>query len=139
MAVHSPMKLAERFRGSLEQAQARLSNLEEEAQKVFQDVVERSKAPRKEMANIIAKINTGAADVFDTEMIKQWQVRAKNVSADFAHRLDDLRVRAVAHAGVATRQQVDELARGLDKLSRKIDRLLGARSARSEMPKESKQ
>ncbi|MBI5546368.1 MAG: hypothetical protein HY901_20975 [Deltaproteobacteria bacterium] len=125
MPANQQNKFAERFRDSLEQAQARLTNLEEEAQKVVQEMLERSKASRKEMANLISKLNSG--EFLDRETVKEWQGKARHVSADLAHRFEDLRSRAIAYAGVASRDQVDDLARDLDKLSRKIDRILGAK------------
>lgn len=132
MPAHNQNKFAERFRESLEQAQTRLNNLEEEAQKVLVEVLERSKASRKEMANLLARFNGG--ELFDKQTMKEWQGRAKHVSADLAHRFEDLRSRAIAYAGVASKDQVEDLAKDLDRLSRKIDKLLGARknSARGE-------
>ena len=127
MPNHQP-KFADRFRESLEQAQARLTSLEEEAQKMVQDVLVRSKATRREMASLIAKVN--ATEIFDPKTVKQWQGKAKHVSADIAHRVEDLRSRAIAFAGVASREQVDELAHDLDKLSRKIDRLVSGKKAK---------
>ena len=129
MAANHQTKFAERFRDSLEQAQARLSNLEDEAQKVFQEIVDRSKASRKEMTALIAKINAG--ELFDKHTVKEWQGKAKHVSADIAHRFEELRSRAIAYAGVASREQVDEFAKDLDRLTRKIDKHLGARKSAS--------
>lgn len=125
MSANHQTKIAERFKDSLEQAQARLTTLEEEAQKMFQEVLDRSKASRKEMSTIINRLNTG--EIFDKKTVKQWEGKARHVSADIAHRFEDLRSRAIQYAGVASRDQVDELARDLDKLSRKIDKLLGTK------------
>lgn len=125
MPANHPQKIADRFKDSLEQAQARLTTLEEEAQKMFQEVVDRSKASRKEMAVIINRLNAG--ELFDKKTVKQWEGKARHVRVDLAHRLEDLRSRAIQYAGVASRDQVDELAHDLDKLSRKIDRLLNTK------------
>ncbi|HEY3447056.1 MAG TPA: hypothetical protein VGK67_11860 [Myxococcales bacterium] len=127
MPANHQQKIADRFKDSLEQAQARLTTLEEEAQKVFQEVLDRSKASRKEMSTIINRLNSG--EIFDKKTVKQWEGKARHVSADLAHRFEDLRSRAIQYAGVASRDQVDELARDLDKLSRKIDRLLNSKKA----------
>ncbi len=127
MAANHQTKFADRFRDSLEQAQARLANLEEEAQKMFQEVLDRSKASRKEMSVIINRLNAG--ELFDKKTVKQWEGKARHVTNDLAHRFEDLRSRAIQYAGVASRDQVDELARDLDKLSRKIDRLLTSKKA----------
>ncbi|MGC4115340.1 MAG: hypothetical protein QM765_12190 [Myxococcales bacterium] len=122
MPANHQQKIANRFKDSLEQAQSRLTTLEEEAQRMFQEVIDRSKASRKEMTTIINRLNAG--EIFDKKTVKQWEGKARHVSADIAHRFEDLRSRAIQYAGVASRDQVDELARDLDKLSRKIDRLL---------------
>ena len=114
--------ITERFKDSLEQAQARLTSLEEEAQKMFQEVLDRSKASRREMTTLINRLNGG--DLFDRKMVKQWEGKARLVSADLAHRLEDLRSRVIQYAGVASRDQVVDLSKDLDKLSRKIDRLI---------------
>lgn len=119
---HHQNKFADRFKDSLEQAQARLTTLEEEAQKMLQDVLDRSKASRKEMTVLINRLNAG--EIFDQKTVKEWQGKAKHVSADLAHRFEDIRSKAIQAAGVASRDQVDDLAKDLDKLSRKIDRLL---------------
>jgi predicted transcriptional regulator len=125
MPANHQNTLTERFRESLEQAQSRLTNIEEEAQKMVQDVLDRSRASRKEVSNILARLNSG--ELIDPKTVKEWQGKAKHVSADLAHRFDELRSRAIAYAGVASREQVEEVARDLDKLSRKIDRLLSAK------------
>jgi hypothetical protein len=127
MPAKDQTKLADKFKDGLEQAQARLTELEEEAQKVFQEVLDRSKSSRKEMSAIIGRLNAG--ELIDRKTMKQWEGKARHVSADLAHRFEDLRSRAIQYAGVASRDQVDDLASDLDKLSRKIDRLLAAKKA----------
>jgi len=112
MAANHQTTIGERLKDSLEQAQNRLTSLEEEAQKVL----------RKEMGTLINRLN--GAELFDKRTVRQWEGRARLVSADLVHRFEDLRARAIQYAGVASRDQVDELSRDLDKLSRKIDRLL---------------
>jgi len=129
MAAKQETKFAERFKDSLEQAQSRLTSLEEEAQKVFLEILDRSKASRKEMTAIISKLNGG--ELFDKATVKEWQGKAKHVSDDLVHRFDDLRSRAIAYAGVASRDQVNDLAKDLDKLARKIDKHLGAKKTAS--------
>ena len=121
MAATNQTKFAEKMRESLEQAQERLSGIEDEAQKVIQEIIERSKTSRKEMAKMMARLNP------DKATVKQWQGKAKNVSADLVHRFEELRSRAITYAGVASRSQVDALAKDLDKLSRKLDKLMGAK------------
>jgi hypothetical protein len=127
MATTNETKFADKMRESLEQAQERLSGIEDEAQKVFQEIIDRSKTSRKEMASLMSKINGG--ELFDKATVKQWQGKAKHVSADLVHRFEELRTRAITYAGVASKTQVDELAKDLDKLSRKLDKLMGKKKA----------
>lgn len=117
--------LKERFQDSLERAQARLSTIEEEAQKMVRDVVERSVASRKEIASLIARVN--AAEVLENPKVKQWQGKAKHVGDELQHHLEDLRGRVMDFAGVASREQVADLAKDLERLSRKIDRAVAAK------------
>ncbi len=117
---HQTQKLGIMLRESLEQAQMRLTTFEEEAQKVVQ-------ASRKEVAGLWQKVN--AQDLFGNGYFKEISGRARLVGADVTARLEGLRGRAVAIVGVASRNQVEDIQRDLDRLSRKVDKLLngGAR------------
>lgn len=117
MATNHATRFSERVKESLEQAQARLAALEEEAQRVVA-------ASRKEITNLLQKLN--AQDLLD---VKEWSGRARHVGEDMGNRLDELRDRVITFMGVASREQVEELARDLTKLSRKLDRLATARPA----------
>jgi polyhydroxyalkanoate synthesis regulator phasin len=123
MANHQTQKFGVMLKESLEQAQARLTTWEEEAQKVMHGLLDRSHASRKEVAGLLRKVNA-RKDRLESEYVKEISGRARHVGADVTARLEDLRERAIAVAGVASREQVDELHRDLDRLARKLDKLL---------------
>ncbi len=106
MANQQTQKFGEILKGSLEQAQARIATLEEGAQRVVQDLLGKRQ------------------DLLSGDYVKEISGRAKHLGADWAARFEDLRERAIAAAGVASRDQVGELQRDLDKLSRKLDKVL---------------
>jgi hypothetical protein len=112
---HQTQKFGIMLRESLELAQTRLTTFEEEAQKVVQ-------ASRKEVAGFLRKVN--AQDLFDNDYLKEISGRARHVGADVTARLEGLRERAIAIAGVASRDQVEDIQKDLDRLSRKMDKLL---------------
>jgi predicted site-specific integrase-resolvase len=61
-----------------------------------------------------------------------WRDRAETFRAEALERMIDLQNRAVAFLGVATREQVDELSKELDRLARRID---GEKPKRTRKPK----
>ena len=126
MAGNHANTIGEKVKESLEMAQARLANLEEEAQRVVA-------ASRKEVAHLFQRFN--AQDLFERAHMKEWSGRARHVSEDMAHRLEDLRERVVTFVGVASREQVEDLARDLEKLARKGDKAFTATPGKRREPK----
>lgn len=59
-----------------------------------------------------------------------WRGRAESFRAEALERMIDLQNRAVSFLGVATREQVEELSKELDRLARRIDRGQKAKRAR---------
>ena len=55
------------------------------------------------------------------------QTRLANLTNEVKNRFDGLQARVVEAAGVASQSQLDELNRELDRLSKKIDALSGAK------------
>jgi polyhydroxyalkanoate synthesis regulator phasin len=110
-------KMTGKLKESLEQAQTRLTALEDETERVLKDLMERGKATQKEIKAALQKVNA-------QELLEKSSGRAKHVSEDVTRRIEDVRQRAIQVVGVATRDQVKELAEDLDKLSRKLDKLL---------------
>jgi polyhydroxyalkanoate synthesis regulator phasin len=114
-----------RVRQGIEQAGVRLTSLEEEAQKMILDLVRRTKASRREVTQLFERLS--AQDLLEREAVKEWSGKARHAGTDAVRRLEELRDRAVAYVGIASREQVDELARDFTRLSRKLDKFLGSR------------
>jgi len=82
---------------------------------VVQEFLHRTKASRKELSTRFLA----------PTQVKEWQKQARVVSEGLAQRLTDLRARAIAYTGVASSWQVEDVAREIGRVSRKIDRLAG--------------
>ena len=61
------------------------------------------------------------------ERAAEWRGRAETFRAEAMDRMVDLQGRAIAFLGVASRDQVEELSREIDRLARKLSK--GARKA----------
>jgi polyhydroxyalkanoate synthesis regulator phasin len=128
------MKVPEFLREPIEAAQARLVEFEEEAQKVFKDLLEKGKASRKDIADLVQRLSKQDWKMEDLkgrvsklraqgkERAQELRGRAESFRADAMERLEDLQTKAVAFLGVATREQVEELSRELGRLSRRLDK-----------------
>ncbi|HEX9049564.1 MAG TPA: hypothetical protein VF841_03440 [Anaeromyxobacter sp.] len=136
------VKVPEFLREPLATAQARLGQLEGEAQRVLHDLMDRGRASRKDLEQMMHRLSqqdwslpemrqrleklreTGA------ERAAGWRGRAESFRAEALERMIDLQNRAVSFLGVATREQVEELSKELDRLARRIDRGQKAKRAR---------
>ena len=111
------MKVPEFLREPIEAAQARLETLEKDAQKLFKDFSGRVQKEWKqdwpEMKGRVDKLLAAGR-----ERANEWRGRAEHVRADAMERLMEL----VKFLGVATREQVEELSKELEKLARRLER-----------------
>ncbi len=138
------VKVPEFLREPFVAAQARLEHLEEEAQRVIRDLMNRGRASRKDLEQMVHRLSQ--QDWSLPEMTKrleklrgqgveraaEWRGRAESFRAEALERMIDLQNRAVAFLGVATREQVAELSKELDRLARRID---GEKPKRARRPK----
>jgi len=132
------VKVPEFLREPLEAAQARLELLEEETQRVLKDLVQKGKAGRREVGEIFEKLAKQDWNIdelksrlakFRTqglELASEWRDRARTEALE---RMLELQSRAIAFLGVATREQVEELSKELDRLSRRLEKGKRARKA----------
>ena len=126
-------KVPEFLREPFEAAQARLETFEEEAQKVFKDLVQKGRESRKEFADLVQRLSKqdwkmeelrGRFDrLRDTGKTRATALRGKAESfrTDAYEKLEDLQTKAIEFLGVASRQEVLDLSRELEKLSRRLD------------------
>jgi polyhydroxyalkanoate synthesis regulator phasin len=126
------MKVPEFLREPLVAAQARFGHLEEEAQRVLKDLVDRGRASRKDLEQMVQRLSR--QDWTDmrhrlerlreqgAERAAEWRGRADTFRVEALERVVELQGRAVSFLGVATREQVEELSRELDRLTRRIQK-----------------
>lgn len=127
-------RVPEFLREPLVAAQARLGHLEVEAQRVLRDLVDRGRAGRKDLEQIVQRLSRQDWTIPELrhrleklraqglERAAEWRGRAESFRAEAMERMVELQARAVAFLGVATRDQIAELSREIDRLSRRIER-----------------
>ena len=128
------VKVPEFLREPLATAQARFGQLEEEAQRVFHDLMVRGRASRKDLEHMVHRLSQQDWSLPEmrqrleklretgVERAAEWRGRAESFRAEALERMIELQNRAVAFLGVATREQVEELSKELDRLARKIEK-----------------
>jgi polyhydroxyalkanoate synthesis regulator phasin len=136
------MKVPEFLREPIEAAQARLGQIEEEAQRVFHDLMDRGRASRKDLEQMmhslsqqdwsLPEMRQRLEKLRDTgvERAAEWRGRAESFRTEALDRMIELQNRAVAFLGVATREQVEELSKELDRLARRIEKAKPAKRAK---------
>jgi len=141
MADKSSVKMPEFLREPLEAAQARLAEFEEEAQKVFKELMQKGKESRKDVADLVQRLSkqdwrmdelkerVTKLRVQGLERASELKDRAESFRAEAVVKLEELQTKAVAFLGVATREQVEEISRELERLAKLIDR--GGRARKS--------
>ena len=142
MADKSSMKVPEFLREPLEAAQARLAEFEGEAQKVFKDLMQKGKESRKEVAVLVQRLSkqdwkmdelkdrVSKLREHGKERAQELRGRAESFRSDAMEKLEELQTKAVAFLGVATREQVEELSRELERLARRLEKTEKARKVR---------
>jgi len=138
---NNSVKVPEFLREPLEAAQARLAEFEEEAQKVFKELLQKGKESRKDVAELVQRLSKQDWKLDELrdrvtklrdqgmERAQELRGRAESFRSDALERLEDLQTKAVAFLGVATREQVEELSRELERLARRLDK--GEKSRKS--------
>ena len=144
------LKFRELFKEPMEAAQVRLGHLEEEAHRVWKDLLLKGRASRKDMEQILVRLaKQGALPEVKhllerlreqgAERAAEWRGKAESFRAEALERMVELQGKAVAFLGVATREQVEELSRELGRLERRIEQGQRARRPARKGPKPSEQ
>jgi hypothetical protein len=118
------------LRDQVASAQARVEVLEGEAKKVLEDLMARGRASRRDLEHLLHRLSKqdwSFPEVRDriTKLKGQGEElrgKAEAFRADAVERVTELQGRAVQFLGAASRDQVEELSRELDKLARRLDR-----------------
>lgn len=119
------------LRESVEVAQARLEVLEAEAQKLLHEVQTRfQKVSGKDWAEVKERLEH--LREVGRERAEEWKDKAQEFRVDAAERLETLQEKALRFLGVATREEVAELSREINKILKRLDerKRKAARSAR---------
>jgi hypothetical protein len=136
------LKVPEFLREPLVAAQARLEQIEDEAQRVLRDLMDRGRASRKDIEQMVARLSKQDWTFPEVkqrieklreqgaERATEWRGRAETFRAEALDRMFELQSRAVSFLGVATREQVDELSKELERLARRLDKGEKARRAK---------
>jgi polyhydroxyalkanoate synthesis regulator phasin len=135
------IKVPEFFKDQLEQAQARLGQLEEGAEKAIKELVEKGRASRKDLETILHRISKddrvvdlkGKLEKFQRTgavRAEAWKGKAETFRAEALERIVELQGKAVSFLGVATKDEVEELHRELDRLAKRFEKGQKARPAR---------
>jgi len=129
-----PLKVPDFLKEPLEAAQVRLERLEGEAQRVWKDLMLKGRASRKDLEQIVQRLAKQDWNMLEmrhrfdrlraqgAERAAGWRGKAESFRAEALERMVELQGKAVAFLGVATREQVEELSRELDRLARRIER-----------------
>jgi hypothetical protein len=134
-------KVPEFLKGQLEGAQARLLHLEEGAEKALKELVEKGRASRKELETALLKLSKddrvadlrGKLEKFQRTgavRAEEWKDRAESFRTEALERIVELQGKAVSFLGVATKDEVEELHRELDRLAKRFEKGQKARPAR---------
>jgi hypothetical protein len=136
------MKVPEFLREPLEAAQARLEQFEEEAQRVLKDLMDRGRASRKDFEHMVQRLSKQDWTFPEmkqridklreqgVERAAEWRGRAETFRTEALERVIDLQGRAISFLGVATRDQVEEISKELDRLAKRIEKGDRARRAK---------
>ena len=129
-AAKSAAKVQEFLRDSIEAAQARLETLEGDAQKLIQEVSARvQKASRKDWKDFrgqVDKLRRAGRDAAE-----EWKDKAQSFRGEAVERLIELQVRAMKFLGVASRDEVEELSREINKILKRLDEVQKRKAKRA--------
>jgi predicted phage gp36 major capsid-like protein len=105
-----------------------------EAQRVLKDLLDRGRASRKDFEVMVQKLSKQDWTFPEmkqrieklrdqsVERAAEWRGRAESFRAEAIERVVDLQGKAIAFLGVATREQVEEISKELDRLARRIEK-----------------
>jgi DNA-binding MarR family transcriptional regulator len=111
--------LGEMVREQVQFVQTRLSDFQKEAEKTLKDLAERGRESRKELDRLLARLEKKGW----VERQGELAGKAKDFGVELASHLDELQTKAIQFVGVASRDQVESLAREIKRLASKVESL----------------
>jgi vacuolar-type H+-ATPase subunit I/STV1 len=135
------IKVPEFLNDQLENARERLTRLEESAEKTVRELMAKGKASRKDLEALLAKLSKDDRVTEIRDRLEKLQKtgavraeelrdRAETFRAEALDRIVEFQGKAVKFLGVATREQVEELHRELDRLAKRFEKREKARPAK---------
>jgi hypothetical protein len=122
------------LREPLGAAQASVEHLEEEARRVLEALLARGRASRRDLEQLLHRLSRQDWSFPEVrhrlEKLRgqgraravAWRGKAETFRTEALERVVEIQARAVQFLGAASRDQVNELHRELDKLSRRLER-----------------
>jgi len=108
------------LRESVEVAQARLEVIEAEAQKLLHEVQTRfQKVSGKDWAEVKERLDH--LREVGMERAEEWKDKAQEFRVEAAEKLETLQEKALRFLGVASREEVAELSREINKILKRLD------------------
>ena len=140
-AAKRASKVPEFLKEQLEQAQARLGQLEEGAERALKELVQKGRASRKDLEAVLARLAKDERLVGLRGRLEKLQKtgvhraeelrgRAETFRAEALDRMVEFQSKAVSFLGVATKDQIEELHRELDKLAKRFEKREKSRPGR---------
>lgn len=117
MAQAKKSGLSEFLRAQAQVVQGRITEFQKEADKLAAELSTRGQHQLKELEKLIQKLEGLPIGERSAEIAE----RAKAFGEDFASHFEEFQGKLIGFVGVATRDQVAELAKELKSLSKKID------------------
>jgi hypothetical protein len=136
------VKVPEFLREPLEAAQARLEQFEGDAQRVLKDLMDKGRASRRDLEQMLTRLSKQDWALPEmkqrieklrdqgVERAAELRGKADAFRVEAMERVVDLQGRAIAFLGVASREQVEELSKELDRLARRIGKTEKTRSTK---------
>ncbi len=119
-SAKSSPKVEAFLRDSMEVAQARLEVLEAEAQTLLHDLQTRiQKVSGKDWAEVRERIEH--LREVGIERAEEWKGKAQEFRVDAAEMLETFQVKALRFLGVASREEVAELSREINRILKRLD------------------
>ncbi len=143
----SAIRMPEFLREPFEAAQHRLEQFEGEAQRLFRDLMDRGREGRKDIEQMVQRLSKQDWTFPEVkqrieklreqgaERAAEFREKAETFRSEALERLVELQTRAIAFLGVATREQVEDLSKELDRLARRFEKVeKGRRVKKSSKP-----
>ncbi len=111
-------QLGDIVREQVHAAQVRLHDFQREAEKTLGELAGRGREARKELDKLVARLEKRGW--VDREDLAE---RARDLGGEIAGHLDEIQDKAIKFVGVASRAQVDSLAREIKRLASKVESL----------------